>query len=206
MLDRLRLRLPAAILLLTMGTAPVPAAEMAVVRLAPDRALETYLTITGDIEVGDWSAFSRILRTNPEISGVALSSMGGSLDDGMAIAKQIYDRGLDTLLVDVCHSVCSIMFLAGAEKYAPEDFRLSVHTAYKQVADWTVQDHVANGTVTWFLGHMGYPLPLARLWVATGPDDAALITWSLNDRWELGLTETQFRPGAPQMLAVATEP
>jgi hypothetical protein len=209
LLDRLRSRFHAVILVLVAGlcpTGPALAAAMTVVRLAPDASLETYLSISGDIEVGDWSAFSRILRANPNIAGVALSSMGGSLDDGLAIAKQIHDRELDTLLVDVCHSVCSIMFLAGQDRYAPEGFRLSVHTAYKQVADWTVQDHVANGTVTWFLGYMGYPLQLAQLWVATDADDAALVTWAHNDRWRLGFKPAQVAFGEPQVIAVATPP
>lgn len=189
-----------------LGTGLSGAADIVLVRLAPDTVPETYLSISGDIEVGDWSTFNRLLRANPEVGGVALSSMGGSLDDGIAIAKQIFDARLDTVLVDVCHSVCSIMFLAGNEKYVPANFRLAVHTAYKQIADWTVKDHVANGTVTWFLGHMGYPLPLARLWLATGPDDAALVTWAHNDKWKLGLKATDALPGGPQVIEVAAQP
>jgi len=182
------------------------AADFVLVRLAPDTAHETYLSISGDIGVGDWSTFNRLLRSNPQVGGVALSSMGGSLDDGVAIAKQIFDARLDTVLVDVCHSVCSIMFLAGNRKYVSADFRLTVHTAHKQIADWTVKDHVANGTVTWFLGHMGYPLPLAKLWVATGPDDAALVTWAHNDKWKLGFRATDAVRGGPQVIEVATPP
>jgi hypothetical protein len=179
---------------------------MTIVRLAPEAVLETYVDIRGPIEIGDWSSFNRLLRTNPDIAGVVLSSEGGSLDDGMAIAKQIYDRKLDTMLVDTCHSVCSIMFLAGESKYVPGSFRLTVHTAYKQIADWTVQDHVANGTVTWFIGHMGYPLALARLWVATGPDDAALVTWAHNDKWNLGFREMRVLPGEPRVIDAITPP
>ena len=182
------------------------AADIRLVRLAPDTVPETYLSISGDIDVGDWSTFSRLLRANPDVGGVVLSSMGGSLDDGMAIAKQIFDARLDTALVDVCHSVCSIMFLAGKEKYVPGNFRLTVHTAYKQIADWTVKDHVANGAVTWFLGSMGYPLPLARLWVATGPEDAALVTWAHNEKWGLGFKATDALPGGPRVIEVATPP
>ena len=182
------------------------AAEMSIVRLSPGAVLETYVDIRGPINVGDWSDFNRLLRTNPDIAGVALSSGGGSLDDGMAIAKQIYDRKFDTVLVDVCHSVCAIMFLAGDDKYAPVSFRLTVHTAYKQIGDWTLKDHIANGTVTWFLGHMGYPLPLARLWVATGQEAAAPVTWAHNYRWNLGFRQLQFLPRHPRVIDVTTPP
>jgi hypothetical protein len=169
------------------ATFPAPAAEL---RFEPDFGGQghlPYLVIEGTIEVGDWSRFMKLLRAHPELRGVALASEGGSLDDGLAIAKQIHARGLDTTLLAHCHSVCAIMFLAGREKFAPPDLRLSVHSAYRQLGTWTARDESANDTVTWFLGAMGYPLALARLWNDTAPERVAYITWAMNERWALGL-------------------
>ncbi len=174
------------LLALLAGT-PAPAAEM---RFEPDFAgqgRQPYLVIEGAIERGDWSRFMKLLRAHPELRGVALASEGGSLDDGLAIAKQIHARRLDTTLLANCHSVCAIMFLAGREKFVPPDFQLSVHSAYRQLGTWTARDESANDTVTWFLGAMGYPLALARLWNETAPERVAHITWDMNARWELGL-------------------
>ena len=162
-----------------------------VVWIAPQSLPQKYLRIEGDIEIGDWSNFMKLMKQHPDVAGVAVSSDGGSLDDGLAIAKQIFDRELDTVLLDFCHSACAVMFLAGHTKYVARNYRLSVHTAFKQIADWTVRDHVANGTVTWFLGHMGYPLALAKLWVAPGEQEAASITWAMSDKWQLGFTAVQ---------------
>jgi hypothetical protein len=177
----------APIVLALLGTGHAGSAELTFIHVPFASREQDYLRVDGTIELGDWSRFMRELRAHPGISGVALSSDGGSLDDGLAIAKQVYERSMDTILVDSCHSVCAVIFLAGHSRYAPLEFRLSVHTAYKQIADWTVRDHIANGTVSWFLGHMGYPLALARLWVGTESSGAAEISWDLNDKWQLGL-------------------
>jgi hypothetical protein len=92
------------------------------------------------------------------------------------------------MVTDACHSVCTIIFLAGEARYLAVDADLTVHSAYKQLADWVVEDHLANGTVAWFIGHMGYPLPLAKLWVSTPSDEMAPITLEMNDKLQLGFT------------------
>lgn len=178
-----RLLLALLALLSLATTLPATAAEMSVHTPAGARAT---IFIEGTIAVGDWSRFMKLLRAHPEVAAVALGSEGGSLDDGLAIARQIHERGLDTALVAGCHSVCSTMFLAGAQRFVPPDFRLSVHSAYKQIGSFTARDEHANDTVAWFLGKMGYPLALARLWNDTAPEDAARITWAHNDKWALG--------------------
>lgn len=149
---------------------------------------QRFLAIEGDIELGDWSDFVRLLRTAPEVSGVLLRSDGGSLDDGLAIAKHVYLKQLDTMVTGTCHSVCAVMFLAGRRKYLAPDAQVTVHSAYKQLGEWIVEDEVANGTVAWFIGHMGYPLPLAHLWVATRSGDEAPITLEMNEKLGLGFT------------------
>ena len=168
------------------AAAPAAAAELRVDPVITAAGPMAVLFIEGPIEVGDWSRFMKLLRAHPEVAAVALASEGGSLDDGLAIAKQVHERQLDTALVATCHSVCSIIFLAGAERFVPPDFRLSVHSAYKQLGNFTARDEHANDTVAWFLGAMGYPLALARLWNDTAPEDAAAITWAHNDKWQLG--------------------
>lgn len=165
---------------------PAAAAELTVDPVLTATGPVPVLFIEGPIEVGDWSRFMKLLRAHPEVAAVALDSEGGALDDGLAIARQVHERGLDTALVATCHSVCSIIFLAGADRFVPPDFRLSVHSAYKQLGDFTARDEKANDTVAWFLGSLGYPLALARLWNDTAPENAAPITWAMNDKWDLG--------------------
>lgn len=173
------------------------AAEISVATVAAASAPQPYILIVGDIEVGDWSRFMRAIRANPDVVGVALGSGGGALDDGLAIARQIRDRHLDTMLVASCHSVCAVMFLAGDQKYVPPEFSLTVHSAYKQIGDFALRDPNGNATVAWFLGSMGYPLALARLWVGTDPNDNSTITWAMNDEWHLGFQAIRRRTRHP---------
>jgi hypothetical protein len=163
-------------------------AQLSIIDVDRPEGRQSYLALDGDIEIGDWWKFVKLLRQNPATSGVLLRSNGGSADDGLAIAKHVYEHGLTTMVTGTCHSVCAIIFLAGRERYLTVDASLSVHSAYKQIADWVVEDHVANGTVAWFIGHMGYPLQLARLWVTTDSEDMAPITLEMNDKLGLGFT------------------
>ena len=162
------------------------AAELTVVEISTSEVSGSYVSISGDIELGDWSRFFRIVRRTPHISGILLHSAGGSVDDGLAIAKYANDHGLDTMAKHICHSICAIIFLAGEDRYLTSGTDLSMHSAYKQLGDWVVTDHQANGTVAWFLGSMGYPLELARLWLTTPSHEAAPLTLEMNDRLGLG--------------------
>jgi hypothetical protein len=145
-----------------------------------------YIVIEGEIAPGSWSQFFRLVRQVERPAGVYLDSEGGSVDDGLAIAKYIYEHELDTLVLRRCHSICAVMFLAGRKRAMHRDAALTVHNAYKQIGDWVVVDHLVNGTVAWFIGHMGYPLQLAKLWVSTPTESAAPITPDMNDTLELG--------------------
>ena len=164
------------------------AAELTVVIVESPAGAARYVAVENDIEQGDWSKFTRLLRQNPEVSGVWLRSDGGSADDGLAIAKHIFHNGLDTMVTGACHSVCAVMFLAGHDRFISREAILTVHSAYRQLGDWVVEDEMVNGTVAWFIGHMGYPLPLARLWVTTRSDKVAPITLEMNETLDLGFT------------------
>jgi hypothetical protein len=174
-----------ALSILTGAASP---AQLSIINLDSPEGRQSYLELEGNIEVGDWWRFVKLLKQNPETTGVLLRSDGGSLDDGLAIARHVYENQFDTMVTEECRSVCAIIFLAGAERYLTADARLTVHSAYKQIADWVVEDHHANGTVAWFIGHMGYPLPVARLWVSTASDQTAPITLEMNDKLRLGFT------------------
>lgn len=183
-----QLLLPALLLAAIAIAQPVQAARLFLAAVDTPDGPRTYLGIDGEIEVGDWRRFTKAMKTQPDISGVLLSSEGGSLDDGLAIAKHIHGANLDTMVVSRCHSVCAIMFLAGRERRLAPDALLTVHSAYRQLGDWVVEDDQANVRVAWFLGQLGYPLKLAELWSGTRSAEAAPISATMNDKLELGLS------------------
>lgn len=168
--------------------APALAADMQVVSVPTMLGPKSFLEISNTIELGDWSKFAKIMRRSPEISGVLLSSNGGSADDGLAIAKQVFEQKLDAMVTDTCHSICTVIFLAGNERYLNSGANLTVHSAYKQIADWIIRDDNTNAKVSWFIGRMGYPLALAQLWQDTDSSDATPITVEMNTQLKLGFT------------------
>ncbi len=121
--------------------------------------------------VGDWSKFTRLLRKNPDVAGVLLASNGGSADDGLAIAKHVFEawprHQWSPARATRCARSSSSPAAIATSPPAPRASRCTA--PHKQLGDWVVEDDITNGTVAWFIGHMGYPLPLARLWVST-PD------------------------------------
>lgn len=178
----------ATVLFIQLNWSVANAGPLAVGEVPTPNGLASYVLIDKDIELGDSTRFLRLLQKTPDISGVMLHSTGGSLDDGLAIAKVIYERKLDTMVPESCHSVCAIMFLAGNTRFISATAALTFHSAYRQLGDWVVVDNRANGTVAWFLGHMGYPLALARLWMDTPTTEAAPITVEMNASLQLGFT------------------
>ena len=98
------------------------------------------------------------------------------------------------MVAENCHSACAIIFLAGKDRYLAAEASLTLHRAYKKINDWVVDDDNANGTVAWFIGYMGYPLPLARLWFNTGSDNSAPVTLEMSSELKLGFTELEVPP------------
>ena len=196
-------RLVAAGALLLSLFRPAVAAELSLVLVQTPNGVVRYVSLKNDVVVGDWSKFTRLLRKNPDVAGVLLASNGGSADDGLAIAKHVFEHGLGTMVTGSCHSVCAVIFLAGRDRYITSTARVTVHSAYKQLGDWVVEDDITNGTVAWFIGHMGYPLPLARLWVSTPTDEIAPITLEMNDKLKLGF---HVIPAQPPAIVAGPEP
>ena len=145
----------------------------------------TFLRIEGVIEQGDWWRFTKALKAHPDVTGVLLSSDGGELDDGLAIAKHIYKKHLDTMVTGECHSVCTVMFLAGTSRFISTAARLTMHSAYRELNGWAVEDDDGNVRVAWFMGEMGYPLKLAQMWAATRSEDEVPVTAETNTKLKL---------------------
>lgn len=188
----------AVAMLATSVPVTVDAADLSLVLVETPSGSARYIYVENDLSEGDWWRFTKLLRQNPEVTGVLLRSNGGAADDGLAIAKHIFEHGLSTMVTAACHSVCAVMFLAGRERFITRWANLTVHSAYKQLGNWVVEDHIANGTVAWFIGHMGYPLPLAQLWVSTPSDKVAPITFEMNEKLKLGFTIIE---GVPTTIA-----
>lgn len=86
------------------------------------------LLLDGEIAPGTFESFKRRLQEFPEIRFLALNSSGGSVIEGLKIARLVETRGITTLVTDKhsCFSACSFIFLAGNARYV-RGGQLGVH-------------------------------------------------------------------------------
>ena len=79
------------------------------------------------IEMRDADTLQRILRLNPSIDNLILTSKGGSLRAAEEIMDTVFEYGLDTTANGPCESACAIIFLAGNQRHVFGKPQLGFH-------------------------------------------------------------------------------
>jgi hypothetical protein len=69
------------------------------------------------------------LASAPDVRTVRLDSPGGHLQPALQVAEIIRARGLDTYVPRMCASACTVVFLAGRDRFVAPDARLGFHQA-----------------------------------------------------------------------------
>ena len=87
------------------------------------------IVANGDITLDSDRLFERVVRDNPALTVVQLESYGGYVDEAMRMALLIRARGLDTVSMRRCASACTLMFVAGHNRYLGPDARFQFHRA-----------------------------------------------------------------------------
>lgn len=116
------------------------------VTVLPDN--ETIL-ITGPIEESTAKKFKSLLTD--KIKLVAISSPGGEVVSSVAISAEIYKRHIDTLVPDgaECFSGCTIIFQAGARRFAYENSMFAYHSAKAKLKNGQEQVSVYGTSIYW---------------------------------------------------------
>jgi hypothetical protein len=70
------------------------------------------------------------LASAPRVRTVRLDSPGGYLRPALQVAEIIRVRGLDTYVPRMCASACTVVFLAGKDRFLGPDARLGFHQAH----------------------------------------------------------------------------
>ena len=94
------------------------------VRLSEDGAS---LYLSGGINEGTADALTSALESAASVRTVVLDSGGGWLREGLAAARVIAARGLDTRVNGECSSACTLMFLAGRARALGVGARVGFH-------------------------------------------------------------------------------
>ncbi len=80
-----------------------------------------------EINEEDPDIFFQLLSENPQITTVQLNSAGGLQADAYEISDLIIDFDLDTHVNGICHSSCTILFLAGNKRTVERGSTLGFH-------------------------------------------------------------------------------
>jgi hypothetical protein len=91
------------------------------------------LEAQGTIDVGAAARFAAEIAARGEyVKTVALNSPGGSLEDAMAMARLIREKGIATEVADgaLCASSCPLVFTGGTMRIAGNKAAIGVHQFY----------------------------------------------------------------------------
>jgi hypothetical protein len=91
------------------------------------------LAVEGSIDPGSAQRLSLELETRGEyVKTVALNSPGGSLDDAMAMARMVRERGLATRVGEgaICASSCPLILAGGTSRSVADKAAVGLHQFY----------------------------------------------------------------------------
>lgn len=110
------------------------------------------LKAEGSIERGTAARFETEIASRGEyVKTVSLNSPGGALDDAMAMAATVRERGIGTEVADgaLCASSCPLFFAGGKTRHAGEKAAIGVHQFYATSASGSSPEQVmADAQIT----------------------------------------------------------
>ncbi|MEQ8665334.1 MAG: hypothetical protein RIC16_06390 [Rhodospirillales bacterium] len=86
-----------------------------------------WLAISGEFELGLTRTLREAIAAAPQARGLVLSSGGGFVNQGRAVARVVEEYGLETFVAGDCLSACTIAFAAGKKRWLTPDARLGFH-------------------------------------------------------------------------------
>jgi len=125
MLIKAKMILKLVPLLLVLIALVQPASAFQIRRVVSDSGV--VLRLRGNVTAGDYRRLKTILQ-NSSVVGLEIRSGGGSLEEGLDIARVVRDKGLVVYASKECDSVCAFIFFAAKERYIGRRCKIGVHS------------------------------------------------------------------------------
>jgi hypothetical protein len=164
-----------------------PASAFQIKRVGTDSG--TVLRLRGDVRDGDYGRLKSILQ-NGSVVGLDIRSGGGSLEDGLEIARVVRDKGLVVYASKECDSVCAFIFFAAKERYIGRRCKIGVHSVSNQRGKEDADTARSTVRMSRLLAGLGVPHSIIGKIVATPPAKIAF----LNNRELAGLNVRRSNP------------
>jgi hypothetical protein len=149
-----------------------PANALQIKRLNTD--FGTVLRLRGDVRDGDSGRLKWILQNAPVV-GLDIRSGGGSLEDGVEIARIVRDKGLVVYASRECDSVCALVFFAAKERYLARRSKIGVHSVSNQRGKEDADTARSTVMMSRLLAGLGVPHSIIGKIVATPPARIAFL-------------------------------
>jgi hypothetical protein len=160
-----------------------------------------YLNVTGRIVEGDFERFKQFApRSTSDRIQIVLDSPGGSVREGVAIGRYIYEHQLDTTVRRACVSVCALVWLAGNPRHVTFGAGIGFHAAY----DSNGTSGVGNAFIGAYLRDIGMPLGVIVYATSAPPEGMNWLTPAKAN--ELGLKITVLSRGVDPPPVPPTPP
>jgi hypothetical protein len=149
------------------------------------------IIVSGEIGFGSYTALSNALKKSPELTLVEIESPGGYVVEGLAMARLIQSKQLDTVSLDHCMSACTMLLAAGTERYLGPNVKVGFHrsSTYKtlyskqisatdlKIASYYRSRNTAENLIDQFLLTPGYQMWFPR-------HDVMYLAGYATHRWE----------------------
>jgi ATP-dependent protease ClpP protease subunit len=162
-------------------------------------------------EIGGYGVYARtfirdLMEVEADVINLHIDSAGGSITDGVAIynALRAHSAEVHTYVDGIAASIASIIYLAGDERYIPENAGIFTHLPMLAEMDMPnrndlqeAQDHLAK-----------FEQVLANIYMKhTGADEETVRLWMENDTWFFGqeAVDSGFATQVVDKVAVAAQ-
>jgi hypothetical protein len=102
-----------------------PASAFKIKRVSTDSGV--VLKLRGAVSAGDYHRLKEILESG-SVVGLEIRSGGGSLEEGLDIARVVRDKSLVVYASSECDSACALIFFAATERYIGRRCKIGVHS------------------------------------------------------------------------------
>src|SRR4051794_1303742 len=162
-----------------------PASAFKITRVSTDSGV--VLKLRGAVSAGDYHRLKEILE-NGSVVGLEIRSGGGSLEEGLDIARVVRDKALVVYASRECDSACALIFFAAKERFIGRRCRIGVHSVSNERGKEDGDSVRTTVKMSRLLVGLGVPPAVIGKLVATPP---AKITYLDNrDLVELNVRRT----------------
>lgn len=132
------------------------------------------LLLNGPIDIRTPLAFRRALAANPAVKAIVLNSEGGSVQSGLLVAEEVFERKLSTLIFPSgqCLSACSFIYFAGWSRL--NEGALGVHQISGGADLQTAQLNLSD--ILEVLGKYDVPGEVVTRMLRTPPDEMYIFS------------------------------